>query len=89
MNTQKLFHVLVLGGAMLSGSPLALGDTPSGEVAENPSCVSAPSADEGQAPFDEELKPAFCNQPGACVAGPGGKKIVKEGFFCCWNTTCE
>ena len=79
MRIEKLFQVLVVGGALLSGATMA--NTPL-------SCVEEPqgfSLSEGQV----ELEPIFCDQPEACVTDCQGKKKVKAGFECCWGTSCD
>lgn len=90
MDVQKLFQVLVVGGAMLSGSPLAAqGERLGIDGTETAEWLSALSASDEAAALDDELQPIFCNRPEACVAGPGGTKVAKPGFACCWNTRCE
>lgn len=81
MEINKLFQVLVVGGAILSGGSVpANGET------------GSPVSDETKALFesaDAELKSIFCNAPGACVVDVDGKRKVKKGFYCCWGTRCD
>ena len=84
MQMHKLFHVLVVGGAMMTGSSVvALQTSQSLETLESAPALSNSILE------DEELKPIFCTEEGACVVGTDGTKKVKDGFVCCWNTTCE
>ena len=71
MKMDKLFNLLVMGGALLSAN----------------SVIAAQA----------ELAPAFCKpfdaskpvEENTCVKTPDGKQVVKEGFYCCWNTSCD
>ena len=83
MQIERLFHVLVIGGALLSGSTMA--ETAKPVSNKVPDLFS--SMEGGLEP--QELTPIFCNNPGACVVGTNGKKKVKEGFECCWGTSCD
>lgn len=79
MNIEKLFQVLVVGGALLSGSAFA------NQV--QPACGVDPFA-QAQSAADK-LELIFCTEPDACVVGCDGQKHVKEGFECCWGTSCD
>jgi len=76
MQIQKLFNVLVVGGAMLT----------TGAIASN-GLSAQPAAEENVA----ELTPAFCDpkEPEICETTACGKKQVKAGFECCWGTSCD
>jgi hypothetical protein len=69
----KLFHVLVVGGAALLGGQTLL---------------LADSVED----FDDlaaEKSPIFCSNDAACPKDATGKRSVKDGFECCWGTSCE
>lgn len=80
MKIEKLFQVLVMGGALLSTAGIADQVTPACGVDPLPQVQSGPA---------DELTPIFCTEPEACVVGCDGKKHVKEGFECCWGTSCD
>lgn len=80
MQIERLFHVLVVGGVLLSGQAMA--DAPFSGAVENSPGVSLPEA-------QGELTSILCNEPDACVTGCDGTKKVKDGFECCWGTSCE
>lgn len=76
MNVDKLFKVLVVGGALMT---------------------SADSMAFGHQSLDvntitkEEPSPLFC-QPedeNQCVENEDGEVVVREGFYCCWGTSCS
>jgi len=79
MNIERLFQVLVVGGAIISGVSMADSSMP---VSEESSALPLSET-------TEALGLVFCDQPGACVVGCDGKLKVKEGFECCWGTSCE
>ncbi|MBI1861728.1 MAG: hypothetical protein HYR96_12500 [Deltaproteobacteria bacterium] len=81
METQKLFNLLVVGGALLGNYVTAAGPQLS------PSTAGAVN---DEPPQQEQLQPIFCDQPGSCVPGAcGGKPHAKPGFECCWGTSCD
>ncbi|MFT6069719.1 MAG: hypothetical protein ACJAT2_001500 [Bacteriovoracaceae bacterium] len=76
MNVDKLFKVIVVGGALMtSAETMAFGHL-SLEV---------------QPEIKEELSPTFCNpeDENQCVENEEGEIVVKEGFYCCWGTSCS
>ncbi len=77
MNLEKLFRVMVVGGALMTNAPLFA-------EGSEPQVVTPPP--------QEELAPLFCDASDAdkCVPSAcGGKKVAKEGFECCWGTSCD
>ena len=83
MQIERLFQVLVIGGALLSGAVKA--ETRQPISSESPEGFSLL----GGKLEPQDLKPALCDQPGVCVVGDNGKKKAKEGFECCWGTSCD
>lgn len=75
MHIEKLFRVLVVGGALAVQSPLFANQI----MCEIPEVTPPPQ---------EELSPLFCDAEDACVVDAEGKKVPKAGFFCCWGTEC-
>lgn len=73
MKTNKLFKVLVLGGAMLVANSIG--------AEEN---TSTPPPEESLAPIF-----CAADNPETCAANQCGKLDAPKGFFCCWNTSCE
>lgn len=75
MNVDKLFKVLVMGGAVLGATQtLAQGNLPlPGTGDSNP----------------DQL--AFCSPQDevTCVENEEGELVVRDGFFCCWGTSCK
>lgn len=73
MKVEKFFNVLVLGGALLASGNL-LGS-------------------EGCTPDEIDVEPAlaFCakDDPNTCEVDEDGNSVVREGFVCCWGTSCE
>ena len=120
MDHRKLFHVLVVGGAMLGlgcrdedrsetsgladgGDPApdgggtdasALGDASGAVVAGD----GGPGADAGPAPGADAGASAadagpleecgFCPTDFCCVDDGEGGVAVRDGFMCCWGTSC-
>ena len=76
MNVDKLFKVLVLGGALMTSTEsMAFGNQTLAVQAEEKT----------------ELGPAFCNpeDENLCVENDEGEVVVKEGLYCCWGTSCS
>lgn len=75
MQMNKLFHVLVVGGTLFAAGLAA------NEAQFTPTDEPAQKAD---------LHSIFCTEPDACVEDQcTGKLKVKDGFECCWGTSCE
>lgn len=81
MKNEKLFQLLVIGGALLINQPASAHETnPTEQPVESP-----------------ELAPLVCdifdpNKPAeenTCVQTSEGEIIVKDGFYCCWGTACS
>ena len=76
MHIDRLFQVLVVGGTLLAASTFATENSTDPQKTEDT--------------VINKCEPAFCNQPGSCVPDPcTGKPKVKEGFECCWGTSCD
>lgn len=93
MDVSKLFNVLVVGGAMLTAGGCTEDDpveTPDARAANAP-----PGADAGQdaAPAQVDAAPTelmecgFCPND-CCVMDEHGMSVPKDGFVCCWGTSC-
>jgi|GEM_PF-2075712 len=78
METQKLFSVLVIGGALLAGGSIGAQDG-----------TSALLTSEVLEATEGEPVQCFCNLEKCCDVDCEGKKKVKDGFVCCWNTSCD
>ncbi len=76
MNIDKLFKVLVVGGALMTSAETMAFGHQSLDV---------------QAESKEEPSPAFCNpeDENQCVENDQGEIVVKEGLYCCWGTSCS
>lgn len=76
MNVDKLFKVLVVGGALMTSAETMAFGHQSLEV---------------QPEVKEELSPAFCSpeDENLCVENEEGEIVVKEGLYCCWGTSCS
>jgi len=75
MNVEKLFKVLVVGGAMMgASSSMAQGE---------PSFDSETGEEQGRL--------AFCapEDEVTCVENEEGELVVRDGLFCCWGTSCS
>lgn len=99
MDPQKLFQVLVVGGALLG-----VGCTPESMPEPEPEEDAAVSldagsdpADAGEAPADAGATPAdagepmecgFCPNEVCCETDEEGNSSVREGLVCCWGTSC-
>ena len=73
MNIQKLFHVLVVGGALMSSGYAS-------DTAEENSLTEGP-----------KLQSVFCTSESekVCEKDKCGNAKVKDGFECCWGTSCD
>lgn len=72
MDHSKLFHVLVVGGALL------------GTACEG----AAPAGTDAAMPTDGPLvECGFCPND-CCVPDGAGGSRAREGFVCCWATSC-
>ena len=80
MKTNKLFQILVMGGALVT-TGVSLADS-SGQ--RSAASVFNEAEEAG------ELAPAFCDpqKPEFCEVDANGKAKVKDGFECCWGTSC-
>lgn len=88
MDIQKLFRVLVVGGASLASGcstpsqPTSTGSAGDDDVPDRVATAAEPMADEPGAPAEDET--CFCNDDADCCDGDE----VREGFTCCWSTSC-
>jgi len=76
MQTNKLFSTLVVTGALIV----------TGSVYSNN--LQSQGTEIGMQ-AETELEPCFCDHPENCVVDADGKAQVKDGFVCCWGTSCE
>lgn len=91
MDPQKLFRVMVVGGALLVGcreEDLAdAGDDRSSDSGAPQDVGAAPdvaAADGGGEPMDCGL----CPNTECCVTDGSGVAHEREGMMCCWGTSC-
>ncbi len=81
MTTNKLFGLLVMGGALL------VANTGRSELPASTESENAP----------REAMLAFCSVPdpskpveeNTCVKDADGNNIPREGLVCCWGTSCD
>lgn len=74
MNVEKLFKVLVVGGALMGASKgMAQGLDIPGFSEDDPGQLAFCS------PADEST----------CVENEEGEVVVRDGLFCCWGTSCK
>jgi hypothetical protein len=80
MKSNKLYNVLVLGGALLAGQAASAEQG----LRSGPRSAAAPSAEE------QPLETGFCkpSNPENCVTNACGQSVPREGFVCCWGTSC-
>lgn len=73
MEIEKLFKVLVVGGSLMASA---------GSIANQSFEVQNSS---------EEETLTFCSieNEKICVENEEGEIVVKEGFECCWGTSCS
>ena len=76
MKMEKLFNILVVGGALLTANSTL--------VAANEDVAESDGAPAFCKPFDPSKPP----EQNTCLINEQGKQVVKPGFFCCWGTTC-
>lgn len=77
MQSIKLFHTLVISGAMLAGG-CAGGSGGSSQTGSNDSSV-------GKSDSRTVAKQTFCSPKDVKVCKDGAPR---EGIECCWNTNC-
>jgi hypothetical protein len=77
MEHSKLFHVLVVGGALLGA-----GCETAPPVADASGASDAPRPD-GEALVECGFCPNDC-----CVPDGAGGSQARDGFVCCWGTSC-
>jgi hypothetical protein len=92
MDVSKLFNVLVVGGAMLTAGGCSEDDpveTPDASAANAPAGDAGPDATPGQvdAAPTELMECGFCPND-CCVLDEHGMSVPKDGFVCCWGTSC-
>lgn len=77
MKIEKLFNVLVVGGALLTAAPALAAQT----------IETLPLSAEGE-PLASQL--AFCQpeNPNHCVVNEEGERVPRAGITCCWGTSC-
>lgn len=93
MDIGKLFGVLVVGGALLTTGPGCKQEEESGKP--DASTANVPAHDGGQdampdgadASSEELIECGFCPND-CCVTDEHGNSAAKEGFVCCWGTSC-
>lgn len=89
MDTKKLFHALVMGGALLAAG-CESEDAADGGGGQ-PEDATAPIAD-GRAPSDVDAAPpmecGFCPNEACCETAEDGTAREREGLVCCWGTSC-
>ena len=85
MKIDKLFNVLVVGGAVLTAASAQANDQ------------TVESVEESQIILEELLQGepipgalAFCNaeDENTCVENDAGVKVPRAGINCCWGTSC-
>ena len=85
MDQSKLFHVLVVGGALVGAG--CEGTAPGGGdarvVGDDAAVADATSADNDAALVECGFCPNDC-----CVPDGMGGAHEREGFVCCWATSC-
>lgn len=90
MDTKKLFHALVMGGALLAAG-CESEDAADGGGGQ-PDDATAPVADGGVAPSDVDAAPpmecGFCPNEACCETAEDGTAREREGLVCCWGTSC-
>jgi hypothetical protein len=76
MKIDKLFKVLVVGGALMTSAETMAFGHQSLEV---------------QTEVKEENALAFCHpeDENTCVENEEGEIVVKDGLYCCWGTSCS
>ncbi len=82
MKIEKLFQVLVVGGALMGGQAISLADS---QVTSTSSTKNTSQKEVAGG----ELLPIFCTSVAECPKDATGHPKVKEGFECCWGTSCE
>ena len=75
MKIEKLFKVMVVGGSMMA----------TGSMLAQEGNLGIDTLD-GVAPVQ-----TFCNPDNEkiCVENDEGDLVVRDGFTCCWGTSCE
>ena len=79
MKTEKLFGLLVVGGALWvtqSALPCGVPEPIEEEAEPLPAFCS---------PFNPELP----DDQNTCVIDDQGKQVVRQGLVCCWATSCD
>lgn len=104
MDHRKLFQVLVVGGALLgascreedeeravvdAGAEADAGPTPVVDAGGGGGDAGL-AGDAGQLPeADAGLEECgFCPNDVCCETGEDGVSRVRDGFMCCWGTSC-
>lgn len=73
MKVDKLFQVLVVGGGLLVAG-----------------VTTAPVHGFASEEPEVEATPVFCDaDKEMCVTDVDGNVTVKDGFVCCWGTSCD
>jgi hypothetical protein len=92
MDVSKLFNVLVVGGAVLTAGGC---DEDAPVEVPDARAANAPGGDAGQdatpaqvdAAPTELMECGFCPND-CCVMDEHGMSVPKDGFVCCWGTSC-
>ena len=74
MNVEKLFKVLVVGGALMGASQ---------SMAQGLDIPGLSDDDPGQLAF------CYPDDENTCVENEEGEVVVRDGLFCCWGTSCK
>lgn len=85
MKTEKLFNILVLGGALITTPAIYA------EVSEQRQQTAKILLNELlEAPAIPAIQ-TMCaaDKPTVCVDDGTGKKVPRAGVVCCWGTSCE
>lgn len=86
MDIGKLFGVLVVGGSLLVGCD---SQEPAPPDASDVTAAGVTDASGVDAAASSELVDCgFCPNEACCVYDDEGVGSTKEGFECCWATSC-
>ena len=89
MDHRTLFQVLVVGGALIG---LACEERARGDAdAAAPAADAGPTLEDGgEAPLDAgELEECgLCPNEACCVDDGAGGSRARDGFVCCWGSSC-
>lgn len=95
MDTKKLFHALVIGGALLAAG--CESETSREPDAATPEDARAPLADAALADTGVPspnagdaglMECGFCPNEECCETAEDGTSRERDGLVCCWGTSC-